>query len=167
MKKNYAIKMVDIVKQFGDFRANDKINLKVGHGEIHALLGENGAGKSTLMNILSGLLEPTSGKIFINDEEVDISDPTVANKLGIGMVHQHFMLIKNFTVTENIILGLEPSKLFGLDKAKARQEILELSERYGLEVNVDAKIQDISIGMQQRTEILKTLYRGADILIFD
>ncbi|MGX6979855.1 ABC transporter ATP-binding protein [Vagococcus elongatus] len=162
-----AIEMKKIVKQFGEFRANDGIDLAVKAGTIHALLGENGAGKSTLMNILSGLLEQTSGEILINGEEVSISNPTIANKLGIGMVHQHFMLIKDFTVTENIVLGNEPKKAGIIDRSKAEKEIIELSQKYGLDVNPNAKVADISIGMQQRVEILKTLYRGANILIFD
>lgn len=162
-----AIEMQDIVKQFGEFRANDGINLAVEKGSIHALLGENGAGKSTLMNILSGLLEPTSGRILIDGQEVKMANPTVANKLGIGMVHQHFMLIQDFTVTENIILGSEPKRAGVIDRVQAEKEINELSKKYGLEVDANARVQDISIGMQQRVEILKTLYRGADILIFD
>ena len=166
-KQPISIEMIDIVKQFGEFRANDGINLKVERGEIHALLGENGAGKSTLMNILSGLLEPTSGTIKINGEKVTIANPTIANKLGIGMVHQHFMLIQDFTVSENIILGSEPMQATGINKKEAAKTITELSKKYGLDVKVDAKVVDITIGMQQRVEILKTLYRGADILIFD
>lgn len=162
-----VIEMRDITKRFGDFYANKNINLELRKGEIHALLGENGAGKSTLMNMLSGLLEPTSGQIFINGQAVDISSPTKATQLGIGMVHQHFMLIESFSVLENIILGDEPLKGLGLDKKKARELIIELSQKYGLLVDPDAKIENISVGMQQRTEIIKTLYRGADILIFD
>ncbi|MFC7055821.1 ABC transporter ATP-binding protein [Enterococcus alcedinis] len=159
--------MRDITKSFGTFKANDQINLQVKKGEIHALLGENGAGKSTLMNVLSGLLEPTSGDIFMNGEVVKITSPTKASQLGIGMVHQHFMLVDAFTVTENIILGNEPGRLGLLDRRKAREEILRVSNQYGLQVNPDAHIRDISVGMQQRVEILKMLYRGADILIFD
>ena len=162
-----VIEMQSISKQFGEFFANKNINLELRKGEIHALLGENGAGKSTLMNILSGLLEPTAGKILMNGKDVAINTPTTANQLGIGMVHQHFMLIGDFTVVENIILGQEPKKGIILDKASARQSIVELSKRYGLSVDPDAKINSISVGMQQRVEILKTLYRGADILIFD
>ena len=165
--ENYVIEMLNITKAFGTFKANDNINLKVKKGEIHALLGENGAGKSTLMNILSGLLEPTSGEIKIHGKPVVINGPTVANKLGIGMVHQHFMLVKKFTVTENIILGNEPSKAGFIDKKVAIKTIKDLSERYGLKVNPSKVVEDISVGMEQRVEILKTLYRGADILIFD
>ncbi|MCB5951334.1 ABC transporter ATP-binding protein [Enterococcus sp. BWT-B8] len=159
--------MRNITKQFGTFKANDNINLQVKPGEIHALLGENGAGKSTLMNVLSGLLEPTSGEIYIDGKKVDINGPTAANRLGIGMVHQHFMLVDAFTVTENIILGNEPAKGGVLDRKKAVEEIKKVSERYGLDVNPNAYIRDVSVGMQQRVEILKTLYRGANILIFD
>lgn len=167
MSSNNVIEMRDITKQFGDFKANDQINLDLRRGEIHALLGENGAGKSTLMNILSGLLQPTSGQIFINGQEVTIEDPKEANRLGIGMVHQHFMLIDAFTITENIILGQEPLASGQLDQKTARATIEEISQRYQLNINPDAKVQDISVGMQQRAEILKTLYRGSDILIFD
>ena len=162
-----VIEMRNITKQFGTFKANDNINLQIRKGEIHALLGENGAGKSTLMNVLSGLLQPTSGEILMDGQPVDISSPTKANQLGIGMVHQHFMLVDAFTVTENIILGSEPKKNGMLDKKKAKAEIVRLSEEYGLKVDPDAYIRDISVGMQQRVEILKTLYRGANVLIFD
>lgn len=164
---NYVIEMLGVTKAFGNFKANDNIQLSVKKGEIHALLGENGAGKSTLMNILSGLLQPTSGSIKVNGKEVNIDNPTIADQLGIGMVHQHFMLINDFTVTENIILGNETSKMGILNKKKAEQVIRELSERYRLYVEPTAKVEDISVGMEQRIEILKTLYRGADILIFD
>lgn len=166
-EENYVIEMRHITKAFGTFKANDDINLQVRPGEIHALLGENGAGKSTLMNVLSGLLEPTSGDILMNGQKVNITSPTAANKLGIGMVHQHFMLVDAFTVTENIILGSEPNKLGILDRKDARKHIMDLSEKYGLKVDPDALIRDVSVGMQQRVEILKTLYRGADVLIFD
>ncbi|WP_373862076.1 ABC transporter ATP-binding protein [Enterococcus florum] len=159
--------MRNITKQFGTFKANDNINLQIRKGEIHALLGENGAGKSTLMNVLSGLLQPTSGEILMDGQKVEISDPTKANHLGIGMVHQHFMLVDAFTVTENIILGSEPTSGVTLDKKQARAEIERLSKEYGLQVDPDAYVRDISVGMQQRVEILKTLYRGANVLIFD
>lgn len=162
-----VIEMRDISKRFGDFYANKNINLELRKGEIHALLGENGAGKSTLMNILSGLLEPTEGQIYINGKAVKIDSPSTASVLGIGMVHQHFMLIQDFTVVENIILGAEPTSGFILNKKEAREKIIELSQRYSLSVDPDQKIENISVGMQQRVEILKTLYRGADILIFD
>ena len=162
-----VIEMRDVTKTFGTFTANDHINLQVRKGEIHALLGENGAGKSTLMNMLSGLLEPTEGEILINGHPEAISSPSRASELGIGMVHQHFMLVDAFTVAENIILGNETTKGITLDIKKAEKEILALSEQYGLSVTPDAKIADISVGQQQRVEILKTLYRGADIIIFD
>ncbi|RHH68466.1 MULTISPECIES: ABC transporter ATP-binding protein [Vagococcus] len=166
-EENYVIEMRDITKQFGDFKANDNINLQIRKGEIHALLGENGAGKSTLMNVLSGLLQPTSGQIYMDGQPVTIANPTDAKRLGIGMVHQHFMLVDAFTVTENIILGDEPTKSGVLDKKKSVEDLKRISEQYGMEVNPDALISDISVGMQQRVEILKTLYRGANILIFD
>lgn len=159
--------MKQITKKFGDFKANDGIDLQVRPGEIHALLGENGAGKSTLMNILSGLLQPTSGEIYLSGEKVVIENPTTANQLGIGMVHQHFMLIDAFTVSENIVLGSEPTKNGVLKKRQAEKEIEQLSQNYGLKIDPKVLVQDISIGMQQRVEILKTLYRGANILIFD
>lgn len=163
----HVIEMREITKKFADFVANDHINLNVRKGEIHALLGENGAGKSTLMNMLAGLLEPTSGEIVINDKPVLIDSPSKSAKLGIGMVHQHFMLVEAFTVAENIILGNEVVKNGCLDLKQASKEIKELSEKYGLAINPSAKVADISVGAQQRVEILKTLYRGADILIFD
>ena len=162
-----VIEMRNIVKRFGNFTANDGINLTVHKGEIHAILGENGAGKSTLMNQLYGLLKPTSGDILVNGKKVDMNTPRDAIAAGIGMVHQHFMLVQPFTVTENIVLGDEPLKGIRLDMAKARQNVVEISERYGLSIDPDAKIEDISVGMQQRVEILKALYRGADILILD
>ena len=162
-----VIEMKDIVKKFGNFTANDHINLTVHKGEVHAILGENGAGKSTLMNVLYGMYRPTSGQIFINGKEVSIDNPEKAIELGIGMVHQHFMLVQPFTVTENIVLGAEPRKGLTVDLKTARQKIVELSEKYGLMVDPDAKVEDISVGMQQRVEILKVLYRGADLLIFD
>ena len=162
-----VISMKDIVKKFGDFVANDHINLTVHKGEVHAILGENGAGKSTLMNVLCGLYKPTSGQIFINGKEVQFSSPKNAIDMGIGMVHQHFMLIQPFTVTDNIILGVEPTKGLVVDKKTAREKVMELSERYAMKVDPDARIEDISVGMQQRVEILKDLYRGADTLILD
>ncbi|GBG97339.1 ABC transporter ATP-binding protein [Lactococcus termiticola] len=167
MATENVIQMIDVTKIFGEFVANDKINLELKKGEIHALLGENGAGKSTLMNMLSGLLEPTSGEIHVNGKLEKIDSPSKAAKLGIGMVHQHFMLVDAFTVAENIILGSETTKGLKLDMATAKKQIMELSEKYGLAVDLDALVRDISVGQQQRVEILKTLYRGADILIFD
>ena len=166
MTHENVIEMREITKVFGEFVANDKINLELRKGEIHALLGENGAGKSTLMNMLAGLLEPTSGEIVVNGQVVKLDSPSKAASLGIGMVHQHFMLVEAFTVAENIILGSELTKNGVLDIARATREINELSERYGLAVDPSAKVADISVGAQQRVEILKTLYRGADILIF-
>ncbi|BDD38580.1 MULTISPECIES: ABC transporter ATP-binding protein [Streptococcus] len=167
MTKDYVIEMRNITKIFGEFVANDHINLNVRRGEIHALLGENGAGKSTLMNMLAGLLEPTSGEIAINGQSVKIDSPSKAAQLGIGMVHQHFMLVDAFTVAENIILGSETTKGGVIDLKKAIAEIKELSAKYGLEVDPTARVADISVGAQQRVEILKTLYRGANLLIFD
>ena len=166
-ESSVVIEMKDIVKKFGDFTANDHINLTVHKGEVHAILGENGAGKSTLMNVLYGLYRPTSGQIFINGQETHLNSPKHAIEMGIGMVHQHFMLIQPFTVTDNIILGVEPTKGLMVDEKLARSKVLELSERYGMSVDPDAKIQDISVGMQQRVEILKVLYRGAQVLILD
>ncbi|MDW7615505.1 ABC transporter ATP-binding protein [Peribacillus simplex] len=163
----HVIEMLNIRKEFPGIIANDNITLQVKKGEIHALLGENGAGKSTLMNVLFGLYQPEQGEIRVNEQIVQITSPNVANDLGIGMVHQHFMLVDPFTVTENIILGKEPSKYGKVNVKGASEEVRELSERYHLSVDPDAKIADISVGMQQRVEILKTLYRGAEILIFD
>ncbi len=165
-----VIRMQNITKKFGDFTANDSIDLTVRKGEVHALLGENGAGKTTLMNQLYGLFPPTEGEIFIKGEKVAVTEPNVAIEHGIGMVHQHFMLVQPFTVAENIILGEETTKagfIGYLDRREAVEEVRALSEKYGLKVDPDAKIQDITVGMQQRVEILKTLYRGADILILD
>lgn len=163
----YVIEMLNVRKEFPGIVANDNITLQVKKGEIHALLGENGAGKSTLMNVLFGLYQPEKGEIKVKEKAVKITNPNIANDLGIGMVHQHFMLVQNFTVTENIILGNEPTKAGKINIAKAAKEIEALSNQYGLSVDPYAKIEDISVGMQQRVEILKTLYRGADILIFD
>ena len=167
MTHENVIEMREITKIFGQFVANDKINLHLRRGEIHALLGENGAGKSTLMNMLAGLLEPTSGEIAVNGQVVKLDSPSKAASLGKRHTNQHFMLVEAFTVAENIILGSEITKNGVLDIKKAIQEIKELSEKYGLAVDPSAKIEDISVGAQQRVEILKTLYRGADILIFD
>lgn len=163
----YVIEMLNITKEFPGIVANDDITLQVEKGEIHALLGENGAGKSTLMNVLFGLYQPEKGKIRVKGKEVNITNPNIANDLGIGMVHQHFMLVDPLTVTENIILGKEPTKFGTINLKEASQEVKRISEQYGLQVDPNAKIADISVGMQQRVEILKTLYRGAEILIFD
>ena len=163
----YVIEMLNITKEFPGIKANDNITLQLKHGEVHALLGENGAGKSTLMSVLFGLYQPDAGVIKKDGKEVKINNPNDANALHIGMVHQHFKLVEIFTVLDNIILGAEPNKLGFLKKAEARKKVLELSEKYGLQVDPDAKIEDISVGMQQRVEILKMLYRDNDILIFD
>lgn len=165
--ENYIIEMLNITKEFPGIIANDNITLRLKKGEIHALLGENGAGKSTLMSVLFGLYQPEIGEIKKNGQVVKINNPNDANDLGIGMVHQHFKLIDIFTVLENIILGVEPNKLGFLKKKQAREKVLKLSKQYGLEVNPDALIEKISVGMQQRVEILKMLYRENDILIFD
>ena len=163
-----TVKMVNITKAFGNIIANENINMTVHKGEVHALLGENGAGKTTLVNMLYGLLKPTSGEIYVKGEKLDTFRPDIAIKKGIGMVHQHFMLVQPFTVIENIMLGMEQTKGFGLlDREKAKQDVIALSEKYGLYVEPDAKIEDITVGMQQRVEILKALYRGAEILILD
>ncbi|MTH51774.1 ATP-binding cassette domain-containing protein [Bacillus mangrovi] len=163
----YVIEMLGIRKEFPGIVANNNITLQVERGEIHALLGENGAGKSTLMNVLFGLYQPERGEIRVKGKKAEITNPNIANELGIGMVHQHFMLVNNFTVTENIILGNEPSRMGKTDLRQAEKQVREISEKYGLAVDPSAKIADISVGMQQRVEILKTLYRGAEILIFD
>ena len=163
----YVIEMNHITKQFGDFKANDDITLRVKKGEIHALLGENGAGKSTLMSVLFGLYQPEAGQIKINGKEVKINNPNDANALGIGMVHQHFKLVHNFTVLESIVLGRETTKGGVLKMDDARKKIMELSERYKFKIDPDAYISDITVGMQQRVEILKMLYCDNDILIFD
>ncbi|MCR5755154.1 MAG: ABC transporter ATP-binding protein [Acetatifactor sp.] len=159
--------MLGITKRFPGIIANDNITLQVKRGEIHALLGENGAGKSTLMSVLFGLYQAEEGVIKKDGKEVKITNPNVANDLGIGMVHQHFKLVQCFTVLDNIILGVETTKNGFLQKKEARRKILELSDKYGLKVDPDAKIEDITVGMQQRTEILKMLYRENEVLIFD
>lgn len=163
----YVIEMRNITKMFPGIIANDDITLQLKRGEIHALLGENGAGKSTLMSVLFGLYQPEMGQIYKDGEPIKINNPTDANKYGIGMVHQHFKLVDVFTVLDNIILGVEPTKFGFLTKREAKKRVVELSGKYGLNVDPDAKIEDITVGMQQRTEILKMLYRNNDILIFD
>jgi simple sugar transport system ATP-binding protein len=163
----HIVEMLGIRKEFPGIVANDNVTLQLRRGEIHALLGENGAGKSTLMGILFGMYQPDAGVIKIRGKETKIANPNVANDLGIGMVHQHFKLVHNFTVTENIILGNEPRKGLLYDTKSAGKRIAELSKQYGLNVDPDAKIEDISVGMQQRVEILKMLYREAEVLIFD
>ncbi|MCD8395644.1 MAG: ABC transporter ATP-binding protein [Lachnospiraceae bacterium] len=159
--------MLHITKRFPGIIANDDITLQLRKGEIHALLGENGAGKSTLMSVLFGLYQPEEGEIRKDGQRVEIKDPNDANDLGIGMVHQHFKLVECFSVLDNIILGVEPVSHGFLKKAEARKKVVELSEKYGLKVEPDALIEDITVGMQQRTEILKMLYRDNEILIFD
>ena len=163
----YAIEMVNITKKFPGIIANDNVTLQLKSGEIHALLGENGAGKSTLMSVLFGLYQAEEGVIKKNGQIVQINNPNDANALGIGMVHQHFKLVECFSVLDNIILGVEDTKNGILQREKAREKVMALSQRYGLQVDPDAIIEDISVGMQQRTEILKMLYRDNEILIFD
>ena len=163
----YTIEMLNITKRFPGIIANDNITLQLRKGEIHALLGENGAGKSTLMSVLFGLYQPEEGVIKKDGKVVKINNPNDANDLGIGMVHQHFKLVEVFTVLDNIIMGVEPNKFGFLQKTEAKKKVIALSETYGLQVNPDAKIEDITVGMQQRTEILKMLYRDNEILIFD
>ena len=167
METPYAIEMLNITKKFPGIIANDNITLQLRKGEIHALLGENGAGKSTLMSVLFGLYQPEEGQIRKDGKVVSIKNPNDANDLGIGMVHQHFKLVECFSVLDNIILGVEPVKKGFLQKKEAREKVLALSEKYGLQVDPDAIIEDITVGMQQRTEILKMLYRDNEILIFD
>ncbi len=163
----YVIEMLHITKEFPGIRANDDITLQLRKGEIHALLGENGAGKSTLMSVLFGLYQPEAGEIRKNGVKVEINNPNDATALNIGMVHQHFKLVDVFSVLDNIILGAEDTKLGFLQKKEARKKVAELSSRYGLKVDLDAKVEDITVGMQQRVEILKMLYRDNEILIFD
>ncbi len=167
MEQEYVIEMLNITKRFPGIVANDNISLQLKKGEIHALLGENGAGKSTLMSVLFGLYPPEEGVIKKDGKEVKINNPNDANDLGIGMVHQHFKLVECFTVLENIILGVETTKGGILQKDDARKKVMELSDKYGLAIDPDALISDITVGMQQRTEILKMLYRDNEILIFD
>lgn len=163
----YAIEMLGITKRFPGIIANDNITIQLKKGEIHALLGENGAGKSTLMSVLFGLYQPEEGEIRKDGQKVSIKDPNDANALGIGMVHQHFKLVECFSVLDNIILGVEPTDKGFLNKDAARKRVVELSNKYHLNVDPDALIEDITVGMQQRTEILKMLYRENEILIFD
>ena len=167
LETQYTIEMLNITKRFPGIIANDNITLRLKKGEIHALLGENGAGKSTLMSVLFGLYQPEEGEIHKDGRKVEIRDPNDANALGIGMVHQHFKLIDVFTVLDNIILGAETTKLGFIQRKEARKKVEELSEKYGLKVDLDAKVEDITVGMQQRVEILKMLYRDNEILIFD
>lgn len=164
----FAVEMRQITKRFPGIVANDNVTLQLKKGEIHALLGENGAGKSTLMSVLFGLYQPEAGQILVNGKQVQIRDPKDANRLGIGMVHQHFKLVECFPVLDNILLGVEPADKLGfLHKKQAREKVLALSQKYGLQVDPDALVENITVGMQQRTEILKMLYRDNDVLIFD
>ena len=163
----YIIEMHNITKEFPGIIANDNITLQLKKGEIHALLGENGAGKSTLMSVLFGLYKPEEGKILVNEKEVNITGPGDANNLGIGMVHQHFKLVHNFTVLENIVLGAETTNMGMLQMRGAKEKVLALSEKYGFEIDIDKEVRHITVGMQQRVEILKMLYRDNEILIFD
>ena len=167
MNNDYIVEMLGITKEFPGIIANDNITLQLRRGEIHALLGENGAGKSTLMSVLFGLYKPEKGIIKKNGEQIEINDPNDATRYGIGMVHQHFKLVECFTVLENIILGMESTKFGFLKKKETRKRIVELSKKYGLDVDPDARIDEITVGMQQRTEILKMLYRNNEVLIFD
>lgn len=162
-----VVEMKGITKVFPGVKANDDVNFELLKGEIHVLLGENGAGKTTLMNILYGLYQPEAGEIFVNGQKVNIKSPGDAIKLGIGMVHQHFMLVHNFSVAENIVLGSEPKKGFKIDMKKAVEDVKEIANKYGFKIDPNAIIEDITVGQQQKVEILKALYRGADILILD
>jgi simple sugar transport system ATP-binding protein len=162
-----VVEMKGITKVFPGVRANDDVNFELLKGEIHVLLGENGAGKTTLMNILYGLYQPDAGEIYVNGQKVNIKSPGDAIKLGIGMVHQHFMLVHNFTVAENIVLGAEPKKGIKIDMQKAIKDTEEIAKKYGFKIDPNAVIEDITVGQQQKVEILKALYRGADILILD
>lgn len=167
--ENYILEMKNIRKTFLDGKviANDDVTLRIKKGEKHAIVGENGAGKSTLMQILNGLYQPTSGEIFFHGNKVEINGPGEAARLGIGMVYQHFMLVPTLTVAENMILGVEPKKGISLDLNAARDEVKRVSEKYGLAINPDAYINELSVGMQQRVEILKILFKGANLLVFD
>lgn len=168
ISKEYAVQMRGITKFFGNFKALDNVDLDVKKGETHAVLGENGAGKSTLMNVLYGLYSADCGEIYLNGEQVNIKNPNAAIANGIGMVHQHFMLVENFTVLQNIMLGNETTNRLGvINTRKARKQIIEIIKRYGMKVDLKKRVRNISVGMQQKVEILKALYRGADILILD
>ena len=162
-----SLELRGITKRFGSLTANDAIDLVVGDGEIHAILGENGAGKSTLMNVVYGLLQPDEGSISVDGKEITIHSPLDALAAGIGMVHQHFMLADNFTVLENIILGAEPRHGVTIDFKAARAKVAEMSKAYGLDVDPDILVEELGVGQRQRVEILKVLFRGANILIFD
>ena len=164
----FAVEMRNISKYFGPLRANDRVNFHVQSGEIHALVGENGAGKTTLMNVLYGLYQPDDGGIFIRGKREIINSPAKAISLGIGMVHQHFMLVPPFSVTENVILGMEPAAKFGrLNLPQSESAVKHLAETYGISIDPAARVDSLSVGMQQRVEILKVLYRNAQILVLD
>ena len=164
-----ALELKNISKTFGSFKANSNINFSINKGEVHAILGENGAGKSTLMKIIFGLLQPDAGgEIILNGKSIKIPSARFAIKNGIGMVHQHFMLVRPFTILQNIILGVEPLKYgFLIDYQIAREKVLEISKKYNFDLELDLKIENISVGMQQRVEIVKTLYRNAELIILD
>ena len=161
------LRMNSISKYFGSFPANEDVSLEVGEGEIHALLGENGAGKSTLMNVLYGLYQPDKGEIIFEGKKLKLNSSKDAIDVGIGMIHQHFMLVPVHTVMENIIMGMGKEKGFLIDEAKLEKEILEIADRYGMEISLHSKVSDLSVGEQQRVEIVKALYRGAKLLIMD
>ena len=172
MQEEYIVEMRHITKRFPGIVANSDVSIQIKKGEIYALLGENGAGKSTLMSMLFGMYEPDEGEIYIHGKKEKIASPTYATKLSIGMVHQHFKLVQDYTIAENIIMGIEPQKKFlGLfpyvDKKGANEKIAKLSKQYGLEVDPTKKISEVNVSIQQRVEILKMLYREAEILIFD
>ena len=168
ISKKYAVQMRGITKYFGNTKALDSVDLDIEKGEIHAILGENGAGKSTLMNILYGLYSADGGEIYLNGEKVYIKNPNSAIWNGIGMVHQHFMLIEKFSVLQNIVLGNETTDKFGIiNMREAKKKVLDIIDKYGMKVDLKKKVKNISVGMQQKVEILKALYRGADILILD
>jgi len=166
-QSNIAIELIDVDKHFGAVYANDKVNLSVKTGTIHGIVGENGAGKSTLMSILYGFYQADSGRIKVFDKDFISTNSRQSIEAGIGMVHQHFMLVENFTVLENVILGSEDGALISESLDKARIELTRLAQEYGLEVELDVAVEELSVGMQQRVEILKGLFKGAKVLILD
>ena len=165
--RSQAVRLAGVTKRFPGVLANDDVDLEVGAGTVHALLGENGAGKTTLMNVLYGLYEPNDGAVYVDGEQRRFDSPREAIDAGVGMIHQHFMLVDPMTVAENVTLGYEPQGRFGVDRARAREEVVALADRYGFDIDPGARIEDISVGVQQRVEILKALYRGADVLVLD
>ena len=167
MENEYIVEMQHITKTFGSLVANNDISLKIKKGEVHALLGENGAGKSTLMNVLYGLYGKDKGKIIWNGKEAHIKQPDDAIALGIGMIHQHFMLVKKFTVLENVTLGMKEGKWIEIPTAEIRKKIMTISDLYGLDIKPDARIEELTVGEQQRVEIVKALYRKSQLLIMD